>query len=111
GSAIGLTRSLALLRGIGVHRICAHNFGLADTLISALKSLGAEIRSPESETVRSSIVSARFPGYDSQALVRELGSRNIIAFARRDFVRVSLHLYNSEADGSSVANAIDHVLH
>jgi cysteine desulfurase / selenocysteine lyase len=98
GCAIGLTEAICYLQRIGIDRIYSHNLSLADRLAAELSTLGAQVVSPRTGNQRTSIVSARFPGRDPANIVNHLGARGIIVSARRDFVRLSLHLYNSDRD-------------
>ena len=98
GCAVGLTESIRYLQQVGVDRIQRHNLSLADRLSAGLIDLGAQPVSPATESRNSSIVSARFPGQQPADIVRHLGERGIVVSQRRDFVRISLHLYNSTAD-------------
>ncbi|HEX5461469.1 MAG TPA: aminotransferase class V-fold PLP-dependent enzyme [Steroidobacteraceae bacterium] len=100
GCAVGLTRSIAFVRQVGVECIWRHNCELADILIEALRSLGASITSPLSTAERTSIVCARLPGRDAKALVGQLGRCDIVVSARREGIRFSPHLYNGAADVS-----------
>lgn len=110
GCALGLTESIRYIRALGVETIRAHNLALANRLIEVLRAQGAELVSPDAEDERTSIVSARFPGLDSREVVRRLGEANIIVSPRRDVVRFSLHLYNSEDDVSRVADALKSIV-
>jgi selenocysteine lyase/cysteine desulfurase len=94
GAAIALEHALKL----DVHAIHAHNRQLSDRLIAGLRTLGAEILSPEKASERSSIVAARFPGHASRTLVAGLKRHEVILSLRGDFLRFSPHLYNSSED-------------
>lgn len=98
GSALGLTESVRYLHGLGIEHVRLHNLDLAGHLAESLRSFGAQLLWPKAERERTSIVSARFPGADSKAVVRRLGEAGIIVSPRRDFVRFSFHLYNSRDD-------------
>jgi selenocysteine lyase/cysteine desulfurase len=98
GCAIGLERSIEYLRTIGIDRIFADDVALADRLVAGLRGLGAEIVTPQEPGTRSTIVSARFPGREPKAVVRQLDAARVVASARRDLVRFSPHLYNTTDD-------------
>jgi cysteine desulfurase / selenocysteine lyase len=106
GCAIGLTESIRYLHRIGVANIRSHNLALADRLLEHLRRLGAHIVSPATGDERTSIVSARFPGLTQTAVVAALGAQRIIVAPRRDFVRMSLHLYNTTEDVERVADVL-----
>jgi selenocysteine lyase/cysteine desulfurase len=98
GCAHGLARSISYLHDLGVENIAAHNLGLADRLAEALGELGADVFTPGNPAEKSSIVSARFPGFDSKIIVRGLNAANIVISPRRDFFRFSPHFYNTTDD-------------
>ena len=96
GNAIGLEKSIAFLNDLGVDNILTHNLELADLLMGELDALGAEIMSPTDDLQRTSIVSARIPGVNSGDIVEQLSANNVVISPRRDFFRLSPHLYNTE---------------
>lgn len=98
GCAVGLTEAIRFLLGVGIETIFAHNRKLANRLIAGLEEAGARILSPLGEAERTSIVSARFPGKESRAIVDHLAAEGIVVSSRRDFVRFSPHLYNGAED-------------
>jgi cysteine desulfurase/selenocysteine lyase len=110
GCALGLERSIRHLRKVGIEAIHAHNLALGARMIEGLRGLGAEIVSPVEGFARTSIVSARFPGLESKAVVRALGERKIIVSPRRDFVRLSFHLYNTDADVDTATEALREII-
>lgn len=98
GAAIGLAVAIDDLHRLGIDRIHAHGVGLGTRLIEGLESLGAEVVSPVRAEARSPIVSARFPGLTPKDVVQHLGREGVVVSPRRDLVRFSPHLYNTEAD-------------
>jgi len=98
GCAIGLARSIDYIVDVGVERIFSYNKHLADLLIQGLEDLSVEIISPRSETERTSIVAARFPGKDPEEVAQKLKAAQVMVSARKDFVRFSPHLYNQSSD-------------
>jgi selenocysteine lyase/cysteine desulfurase len=98
GCAIGLARSIDYLHAVGLPRIFAHTLALGDKLVAGLRALGWELVSPQHPASRSAIVSARLPGRDPKDVVRDLGQAGVVVSARRDLVRFSPHLYNTEHD-------------
>jgi len=98
GCAIGLGRSIDLVSGTGVDQIFRQNVALGNRLADGLRALGVEIVSPLEAERRSPITSARFPGHSPEEVVRRLGAAGVVASRRRDLVRFSPHLYNTEAD-------------
>ena len=110
GAAIGLERSIAYLRQVGIDRIFDYDLALGDRLIAGLRRFGAAIVSPAGREARSPIVSARFPRRDPQEIVRALGGAGVVVSARRDGVRFSPHLYTSEADIDRALGALGELL-
>jgi len=105
GCAHGLAESIAYLNKVGIENIQEHNLLLAERVTDGLQQCGAEVFSPQSSNEKTSIVSARFPNVDSRKVVEGLGRENIIISPRRDFFRLSPHLYNTldEVD-TAIAN-------
>jgi cysteine desulfurase / selenocysteine lyase len=106
GCAIGLTRSIDYLRQIGIDRIAAHDLALGERLLAGLRDLGADIVSPEGDRARSAIIGARLPGLEPRRVVRHLGEAGIVVSPRRDLVRFSPHLYNTEGDIDQALDAL-----
>ena len=106
GCSHGLAQSVAYLHKLGVENIAAHNLGLAGRLLQALHEFGAEGLSPRNPAEKTSIVSARFPGIESTAIVSGLSKANIIISPRRDFFRFSPHLYNTADDIDEAIEAL-----
>ncbi|NHZ70825.1 MAG: aminotransferase class V-fold PLP-dependent enzyme [Proteobacteria bacterium] len=78
---------LRIVESVGIPAIEAHNMGLVDEL----EAQGMAV--PFERSRRSSIVSVDVS--DTNATLKAFARDNIIASARADKVRVSLHLYNS----------------
>jgi cysteine desulfurase/selenocysteine lyase len=106
GCAIGLTRSIAYLRGLGVDRIHRHGIALAARLRDGLVAAGASVLGPADRPPATPIVSARFPGRTPKDVVAALRRRGVIVSPRRDVVRFSPHLYNTEADITRTLEAL-----
>ncbi|MDH4207512.1 MAG: aminotransferase class V-fold PLP-dependent enzyme, partial [Anaerolineae bacterium] len=64
GCAIGLAAAVEHLLEIGIDTIHSYNLELAAKLASGLADLGADFVTPGVDSLRSSIVTARFPGHD-----------------------------------------------
>ena len=110
GCALGLASSIEYLNRLGVENIERHNLMLADRLLEGLDKLGADVFSPRSGDERTSIVSARVQGRDSKEIVAELGRSNVVISPRRDFFRLSPHLYNTPADIDAALSQIASIL-
>lgn len=103
GCAGALALSIDYLRSIGIQTIQERNEALIDRLVN-----GLELRpvSPMGPGQRSSIVSFRLPGLSNKEAVQKLGAQAIVVSPRRDFVRVSPHLYTTEADIDRLITAL-----
>jgi selenocysteine lyase/cysteine desulfurase len=98
GCALGLARAVEFIQACGSEAILAHDLMLRERLVKGLKQLGAQILSPSNTSECSPIVSARFPGYSSHAVVDILKDHGVIVSQRADFVRFSPHFYNCSDD-------------
>jgi len=110
GSAIGMTRAIDYLLGIGIEAIWAHNLSLADHLWEGLESLGAQVLSPRRAEERTSIITARFPGHDQAEVARRLTEERVIISHRMGSVRFSPHLYNTEEEIERTLEVLERVL-
>jgi len=84
---------IEMLQAIGPEQIERRVMELADNARAVLRDAGAELLSEDSP-----IVTARFPGWDASALVRDLQSSKVLVAARHGNLRVSPHFYNNDAD-------------
>ncbi|MCH8113229.1 MAG: aminotransferase class V-fold PLP-dependent enzyme [Proteobacteria bacterium] len=110
GNAAGLAKAIENLVEIGVDRIFAHNKSLGEALIQGLEARNAQIISPRGDDERSSIVAARFPGHDPADVARGLGRTNVLVSLRKNFTRLSPHLYNNAEDIEKALQALDRIL-
>lgn len=105
-SLYGMRASVELLEQLGPEAIEARVLHLSALLREKLAGLGAELYSHSGDYLPSQIVLARVPGADPSLLAGELASRNIFVSARKGYLRVSAHFYNSECDIESLAEAL-----
>ena len=98
GCALGLAKAVAFLLSLGPEAIFRHDMKLRQRLVSGLQQRGARLLGPSDEKVCSPIVSSRFPGFSSRAIVSLLKDHGVIVSPRADFVRFSPHLYNCSDD-------------
>ncbi|NTH22817.1 aminotransferase class V-fold PLP-dependent enzyme [Agrobacterium rhizogenes] len=97
----GLSSALDLIGEIGIENIQAHCFALGDQLIAGFDNLGVELVGPRERAHRAPhIYVAALP---ADQWVDYLSSRNIRVSPERDGIRISLGMFNNEAD-------IDHLL-
>ena len=95
GCAVGLTRAIDFLNGVGVENIFQYNRQLADILIAGLRSRDAVIISPLNDENRSSIVTAYFENIDSKGIITDLKAAQVFVSSRAGAIRFSPHLYNT----------------
>jgi selenocysteine lyase/cysteine desulfurase len=107
GCAVGLTRTIDFLNGVGVENIFQYNRQLADILIMGLHSRDAVIISPLDDENRSSIVTAYFENIDSKKIITDLKAAQVFVSSRAGAIRFSPHLYNTAEDIESALAEID----
>lgn len=101
-----LSKALEILTGIGIGNIQKHNHTLLDKLIVYLKGDGRfRITSSLQPLHRSSILS--FTCRDAQKLYTALTRARIFASFREGSIRVSVHLFNNEADVEKLIEILD----
>ena len=111
-SVLGLETALLLQKAIGPRRIAAHGRELATRARAVLKAMkGVEILTPEHEQMYNSILTFRIAGRASGDLYRllledhHLRCRNVTERGL-NAIRLSWHVYNSDADIDRLAEAI-----
>jgi cysteine desulfurase/selenocysteine lyase len=102
---LAMEQSIDLFLQLGPHAIEDHNLTLAAQLHSRLASLGASVLHDNSP-----LLACRFPHLDSNHLAAQLNARNIICSARHGHLRLSLHLYNTPADLSTLVSTLSSLL-
>lgn len=100
-----MEESVDLFLKLGTKAIEARVLTLAAMLAKKVEALGGTVAHQGSP-----IVACAFPGQDATQLARELAERKIIVSARHGLLRVSLHLYNDEADIERFAAAMAEIL-
>ncbi|MDP7032854.1 MAG: aminotransferase class V-fold PLP-dependent enzyme [Planctomycetota bacterium] len=100
----GLGAAIDLLLEIGVERIAERITGLLDRLAIGLKTLGCEI-SPDPGN-RAGILTFTPRRGESQALLEHLESHQIQVSLRRNRIRVSPHVYNTEDEIDRVLEVV-----
>ncbi len=104
-----LDNALAYLDAVGIERIERHILALGGKLWRALHDRGLTILTPEDPARRGPNIC--FAWSDSAALVGALAERGVLVWGGDARIRVSLHLYNDEADIARLLAALDDVLH
>ena len=95
---------LNLVRGVGVDTIAAHVQTLIQRFRDGLDDIGATMLTPADPERRSAMLAVA--STDENALVSELDALGIGASCRDGNLRLSLHLYNNEADVDSCLRAL-----
>jgi cysteine desulfurase / selenocysteine lyase len=107
--AAALNASLTLIEEMGIERIQAHNYALADTLAEGLRRHlpnGHVLRSNEPQHQSAIVVFSIGDPQADVALVDRLAARNIIVAQRPQGIRVSPHLFNTAEDIESLLAAL-----
>ena len=90
-------RALEIVTGVGADRLQAHSGMLTDRLAGESASLGLAAPSPQFRSAH--LVGLRLPeGADPRSLVGELAERKVHVSVRGNSVRVSAHMWNTQAD-------------
>lgn len=98
--------SLKLVKEIGSANIERRVLGLGNYLRDELRKFNAEFYAPTGDCLPSQIVTARIPGLDSGSLAQKLSEQGISISARRIYLRISPHFYNTEEDIDRLIAAI-----
>ncbi len=101
----GLGASLELLAGAGPDEVWAWVDGLCRRLADGLVDLGATVLS-DRQGGRSSLVTAAVPGLDPEEVRARLAEADVVAAARGDGVRFSVHAWNDDDDIDAALNAV-----
>ena len=91
-----LRESLRFLKEIGVDRIRAHVLRLGDTVMNALEDLDVDIMTPQLHDERAGNLC--FVHRDPGKIVVLAAQENILFWGDSGRIRVSIHLFNDEAD-------------
>jgi cysteine desulfurase / selenocysteine lyase len=103
----GTIASLDLLLRAGPEAIERHVRGLLDEAARELMARGYPVASPTAPSERSSVLSFRTPaGLDVAALARRLTEAKVTCSLREGMIRISPHLYNTQAD---IARLLEHL--
>lgn len=98
--------SLAWLESIGYQRVRDRILFLAGRLSDGLRSAGYTVHGDGHPEAATGIVAALRPGQDAAAAVKALKERGIVAAARLGRIRLAPHVYISEAQIDTVAEAM-----
>ena len=102
---VGLLAAVRLLMDVGIEAIERWTLHLTDLLIEDLQQRGYEIASNLDPKRRSPIVSFNVPG-EVEVAYQKLNEANIIISQREQYIRVSPHCYNTEAEIARVGEVL-----
>lgn len=100
--------ALDLVAGWGIPALAAHARALTDRIAAGVADWDVEV--PSAAFRSPHILGLRFPAGQAAALVDQLSARGVFVSARRDIVRVSPHVYNTEADADRFVAILGEVL-
>ncbi len=104
---LAMGESLKLLLDIGIDRIMEHNLSLCDQLIAGMSELGWDVVAQKDKASRASIVASRKEGVDAKEIVPQLWKEGKVwAAARRGFLRLSPHLYQTEKEMQQILETV-----
>jgi selenocysteine lyase/cysteine desulfurase len=104
---MSMGESIRFLAGLTPERTSAHNRSLCRVLEAGLEGAGWHVRSPRDEQWASSIVSATKDGVDYGKLTTWLwANHRIFAAVRRNALRLSPHVYQTQDEMEKVVQAV-----
>jgi selenocysteine lyase/cysteine desulfurase len=107
---VGLGASVRTLLEVGPVEVERRIRSLTDRLIDGLDQCGCEIISPRASWhERSGIVSFRDPKAPTAEVQARMRANNVITSQRGDYIRVSPHFYNTEADIDRLLDTLNHL--
>jgi len=107
----GLGVAIDFLNQIGLQRIWERNRKLAEQFYTELEKIPeVELVSPAEEIFRTSMITFKPKKNDFRQLARTLGNRDFrvrqVSEAQVNGIRISMHLYNNEAEVEKLVNEI-----
>jgi selenocysteine lyase/cysteine desulfurase len=91
-----LRESLKYIQDVGIDRIRQHVLQLGDMLLATLRELGVEVITPETHDERAGNICFVHP--DPRKIVDLAADEDILLWGDVGRIRVSIHLFNDEAD-------------
>ena len=104
--AFALEACVDLILECGPEAVERRVLGMARRTAEILRSVGGVTQAAHSGSCDSPIVTASFPGLDSERMRESLVSRRVAVSARKGNLRVSPHLFNNDADLERLAGAL-----
>jgi len=106
-AAIGA--GVELINKIGVKEIESHILNLEDKLIEGLKDMPFQLRSPVEKEYRSGLLCVYYPREIEAEINNILKKYRIYVTLRGGYIRISLHLYNTEEDVNIMLKAFSEI--
>jgi len=110
GCTIGMMTAIEHLLEIGIDQIHRYDLALAGQLAEGLAALGADFVTPAMNDLRSSIITARFPGHDEARVAQLLNEEGVVVSPRIGAVRFAPHVYNTAGDISRALDILRDIL-
>jgi cysteine desulfurase / selenocysteine lyase len=110
GAGVALATAIEHVDEIGVEAISAHNLELTASLRRGLEEIGAEIVTPVEDDQRAGILTARFPGHDSEQIAAWLNGSDVIVSPRFGATRFAPHFFNTSDDVTLALEVLERVL-
>jgi len=108
---LAMGESLRFLLETGIDRIAVHNQSICRVLREGLVDLGWSVATPAAADCSASIIAAHRPGVDSQATASAMWKEGKVwAAARRGFLRISPHVYQTEDDMRHILETVKKVM-
>ena len=99
GSAIALTESIKYINELGIENIHNYNISLARYFVEKLKAFkNCKIITPLNDKEFSSIITIKLNDIPTEYIVSSLKKDKIIVTNRSNFIRISIHFYNTIED-------------
>lgn len=103
---LAMGESIRFLNDLGIDRVMEHNLGLCGVLREGLEEAGFAVATPRNACA--SIIAAHKPGLDMSELNARLWREETVwAAARRGFLRLSPHVYQTADDMAGVVKAVE----
>jgi selenocysteine lyase/cysteine desulfurase len=95
--------ALKLLGGVGFEKVSEHIASLTRALMAGARDLRIKLKTPADSVGPLVVLQTK----DSDAMVKKLAERDIVASNRMDGLRVSFHVYNTLADVDTVLEVLE----
>lgn len=110
---VGITalgESIGLILEMGIEEIWRRIEALTARIDEGARRLGLDVVSPRGDGLRSGIIAVAREGLDVDACARALNDKKISVAARRGWLRLSPHFYNTPEQIDEFFSAIDEII-